>query len=269
MKDTYLKEILETTRNSVSDTKKNLPLAKLESELEHLELTKGFRDSLVKSVKQNSLAVIAEMKKASPSRGLLREKYEPEVIAQDYQQANAACLSVLTNEPFFKGCLEHLSLVRDRVDLPLLRKDFIVDEYQIYESRYGGADCILLIVAALTQNQLHDYHQLATELNLDVLVEVHTFSEMEIALKISPNLIGINNRNLETFEVNLETTKLLFKEVSGEIVVVSESGIKTSEDVKQIMSYGVSTFLVGEVFMRAENPGEELKKLFFDQIMKL
>ena len=264
MKDTYLKEILETTRNSVSDTKKNFPLAKLESELEHLELTKGLRDSLVKSVKQNSLAVIAEMKRASPSRGLIREKYEPEVIAQDYQKANATCLSVITDEPFFKGSLDHLSLVRGCVDLPLLRKDFIIDEYQIYESRYRGADCILLIVAALTQNQLHDYHQLATELNLEVLVEVHSFSEMESALKISPNLLGINNRNLETFEVNLETTKLLSREVPEEIVVVSESGIKSSEDVKKIISYGVSTFLVGEVFMQAENPGEELRKLFFD-----
>ena len=263
MKDTYLKKILETTRNSVSDTKRNLPLVKLESDLERLELTKGFRDSLVKSLKQNSLAVIAEMKKASPSRGLLREKYEPEVIAQDYQQASAACLSVLTNEPFFKGCLEHLSLVRDRVDLPLLRKDFIVDEYQIYESRYGGADCILLIVAALTKNQLHDYHQLAIELNLDVLVEVHTLNEMESALKIGPNLIGINNRNLETFKVNLEITKRLSTEVPEEIVVVSESGIKSCEDVKKIISYGVTTFLVGEVFMRAEHPGNELRNLFF------
>ena len=264
MKDTYLKKILETTRNSVSDKKKNFPLAKLESELGYLESTRGFKDGLINSLEENSIAVIAEMKKASPSQGLIREKYEPEVIAKNYEQANAACLSVLTDEPFFHGSLEHLSLVRACVDLPLLRKDFIIDEYQIYESRYGGADCILLIAAALTQNQLHDYHQLAIELNLDVLVEVHTLNEMESALKIGPNLIGINNRNLETLKVNLEITKRLSTEVPEEIVVVSESGIKTREDVKQIMSYGVSTFLVGEVFMRAENPGEELRKLFFD-----
>jgi len=263
MKDTYLKKILETTRNSVSDKKKNFPLAKLESELGYLESTRGFKDGLINSLEENSIAVIAEMKKASPSQGLIREKYEPEVIAKNYEQANAACLSVLTDEPFFHGSLEHLSLVRACVDLPLLRKDFIIDEYQIYESRYGGADCILLISAALTQNQLHDYHQLAIELNLDVLVEVHTLNEMESALKIGPNLIGINNRNLETFKVNLEITKRLSTEVPEEIVVVSESGIKSCEDVKKIISYGVTTFLVGEVFMRAEHPGNELRNLFF------
>ena len=263
MKDSYLGEILESTRNSVSEKKKNFPLTKLESELRHLESTRGFRNGLMKSLEQNSIAVIAEMKKASPSQGLIREKYEPEVIAKNYEQANAACLSVLTDEPFFHGSLEHLSLVRACVDLPLLRKDFIIDEYQIYESRYGGADCILLISAALTQNQLHDYHQLAIELNLDVLVEVHTLNEMESALKIGPNLIGINNRNLETLKVNLEITKRLSTEVPEEIVVVSESGIKSCEDVKKIISYGVTTFLVGEVFMRAEHPGNELRNLFF------
>ena len=263
MKDSYLREILESTRNSVSEKKKNFPLTKLESELRHLESTRGFRNGLMKSLEQNSIAVIAEMKKASPSQGLIREKYEPEVIAKNYEQANAACLSVLTDEPFFHGSLEHLSLVRACVDLPLLRKDFIIDEYQIYESRYGGADCILLIAAALTQNQLHDYHQLAIELNLDVLVEVHTLNEMESALKIGPNLIGINNRNLETLKVNLEITKRLSTEVPEEIVVVSESGIKSCEDVKKIISYGVTTFLVGEVFMRAEHPGNELRNLFF------
>ena len=263
MKDTYLKKILETTRNSVSDKKKNFPLAKLESELGYLESTRGFKDGLINSLEENSIAVIAEMKKASPSQGLIREKYEPEVIAKNYEQANAACLSVLTDEPFFHGSLEHLSLVRACVDLPLLRKDFIIDQYQIYESRYGGADCILLISAALTQNQLHDYHQLAIELNLDVLVEVHTLNEMESALKIGPNLIGINNRNLETLKVNLEITKRLSTEVPEEIVVVSESGIKSCEDVKKIISYGVTTFLVGEVFMRAEHPGNELRNLFF------
>ena len=263
MKDTYLKKILETTRNSVSDKKKNFPLAKLESELGYLESTRGFKDGLINSLEENSIAVIAEMKKASPSQGLIREKYEPEVIAKNYEQANAACLSVLTDEPFFHGSLEHLSLVRACVDLPLLRKDFIIDEYQIYESRYGGADCILLISAALTQNQLHDYHQLAIELNLDVLVEVHTLNEMESALKIGPNLIGVNNRNLETLKVNLEITKRLSTEVPEEIVVVSESGIKSCEDVKKIISYGVTTFLVGEVFMRAEHPGNELRNLFF------
>ena len=263
MKDSYLGEILESTRNSVSEKKKNFPLTKLESELRHLESTRGFRDGLMKSLEQNSIAVIAEMKKASPSQGLIREKYEPEAIAKDYEKANASCLSILTNEPFFKGHLRHLSLVRSYVALPLLRKDFIIDEYQVYESRCGGADCILLIVAALTQNQLNDYFQLAIELNLDVLVEVHSFSELESALKIGPNLIGINNRDLKTFKVNLKTTEQLSKEVPDEITVVSESGIKTSEDIKKVTSYGVTTFLVGEALMRAKSPGEKLKTLFY------
>ena len=145
-----------------------------------------------------------------------------------------------------------------------MRKDFIIDEYQVYESRYSGADCILLIVAILTQSQLNDYLQLAFELNLDVLVEVHSFKEMENALKIAPNLIGINNRDLETFKVDLKTTELLSKEIPDEIIVVSESGVQTKEDVKKITSYGVNTFLVGEAFMRANQPGKELQTLFFD-----
>ena len=264
MKNSYLREILDRTKNSVHATKKKFPLTKLDSELGSLDSTRGFRDSLVKSLDQNSIAVIAEMKKASPSQGLIREKYEPEKIAKEYENANASCLSILTDRPFFKGDLRHLSLVRKSVGLPLLRKDFIIDEYQVYESRYSGADCILLIVAILTQSQLNDYLQLAFELNLDVLVEIHSFEEMENALKIEPNLIGINNRDLETFKVDLKTTKQLSEEIPDEIIVVSESGVRTKEDVKKITSYGVNTFLVGEACMRANQPGKELQALFFD-----
>ena len=264
MKDTYLKKILETTRISISERKKISPLSKLESRLVDAESTRGFKDCLIKSVEKNDIAVIAEMKKASPSQGLMRKKYEPEELAQHYAKANAACLSVLTDEPFFQGSVEHLAMVRKSVDLPLLRKDFIIDEYQVYESRFQGADCILLIAAALTQNQLKDYYQLATELKLDVLVEVHAFDEVEKALRIDANLIGINNRNLKTFEVDLEITKHLAQYIPQEVLVVSESGIKTREDVQKICSYGVSIFLVGEAFMKAENPGSELKNIFFN-----
>ena len=264
MKDTYLKKILETTRISVSERKKISPLSKLESRSVDVESTRGFKNSLIKSVEKNNIAVIAEMKKASPSLGLIRKEYEPEELAQHYAKANAACLSVLTDEPFFQGSIEHLTSVRKSVDLPLLRKDFIIDEYQVYESRFQGADCILLIAAALTQNQLKDYYQLAIELKLDVLVEVHTYEEVEKALSINANLIGINNRNLKTFEVDLETTKHLTQYIPQEVLVVSESGIKTREDVQKICSYGVSIFLVGEAFMKADNPGSELKNIFFN-----
>ena len=264
MKDTYLKKILETTRISVSERKKISPLSKLGSRSVDVESTRGFKNSLIKSVEKNNIAVIAEMKKASPSLGLIRKEYEPEELAQHYAKANAACLSVLTDEPFFQGSIEHLTSVRKSVDLPLLRKDFIIDEYQVYESRFQGADCILLIAAALTQNQLKDYYQLAIELKLDVLVEVHTYEEVEKALSINANLIGINNRNLKTFEVDLETTKHLTQYIPQEVLVVSESGIKTREDVQKICSYGVSIFLVGEAFMKADNPGSELKNIFFN-----
>tara|TARA_B100001765_G_C19506654_1_gene343384 strand:- start:1845 stop:2639 length:795 start_codon:yes stop_codon:yes gene_type:complete len=264
LKDTYLKKILETTRISVSERKKISPLSKLESRSVDVESTRGFKNSLIKSVEKNNIAVIAEMKKASPSLGLIRKEYEPEELAQHYAKANAACLSVLTDEPFFQGSIEHLTSVRKSVDLPLLRKDFIIDEYQVYESRFQGADCILLIAAALTQNQLKDYYQLAIELKLDVLVEVHAYDEVEKALSINANLIGINNRNLKTFEVDLETTKHLTQYIPQEVLVVSESGIKTREDVQKICSYGVSIFLVGEAFMKADNPGSELKNIFFN-----
>ena len=263
MKNTYLDEILEVTRASVAEKKKILPLSKLNNSSKNLWPTRGFINALENSIKRNQVAVIAEMKKASPSQGLIREAYVPVEIAKQYQQASAACLSILTDEPFFQGSTEHLMIVREAVNLPVLRKDFIVDEYQIYESRYKGADCILLIVSALSKNELQDFHLLAQDLDLDVLVEVHSQEEVEIALNMKTKLIGINNRNLETFEVDLETTTRLSKEIPEDILIVSESGIKSSKDVKRIISSGVNVFLVGEAFMKAENPGEELKNLFF------
>ena len=263
MKNTYLDEILEVKRASVAEKKKILPLSKLNNSSKNLWPTRGFINALVNSIKRNQVAVIAEMKKASPSQGLIREAYVPVEIAKQYQQASAACLSILTDEPFFQGSTEHLMIVREAVNLPVLRKDFIVDEYQIYESRYKGADCILLIVSALSKNELQDFYLLAQDLDLDVLVEVHSQEEVEVALNMKTKLIGINNRNLETFEVDLETTTRLSKEIPEDILIVSESGIKSSKDVKRIISSGVNVFLVGEAFMKAENPGEELKNLFF------
>ena len=263
MKGTYLNEILEITKTAISKRKKTFPLTTLESFSEDPRAIRGFRNELINSLEKNSISVIAEMKKASPSQGLIRERYEPQILAKLYKDADASCLSVLTDEPYFHGSLDHLSLVRETVELPLLRKDFIVDTYQIYESLYYGADCILLIVAALTQNQLHDYYQLANELKLDVLVELHTYKELERALKIEPSIVGINNRNLETFKVNLSTTKYLVKEIPDKVLVVSESGIKTRKDINKITSYGVNIFLVGEVFMKSHNPGQKLKDLFF------
>ena len=172
-------------------------------------------------------------------------------------------MSVLTNEEFFKGSLEHLEVIREAVDIPLLRKDFIVDEYQIYESRASGADCILLIVAALSDKQLQEYYDLASQEGMDVLVEVHDEHEMQRALEVNPKIIGINNRDLKTFEVDLNITSYLSRVVPEDILCVSESGINTKEDVNKVLSFGVSSFLVGESFMRAESPGQELKKLFF------
>jgi indole-3-glycerol phosphate synthase len=263
MKNTYLDEILEVTRASVTEKKKILPLSKFNNSSKTLWPTRGFINELVNSIKRNQVAVIAEMKKASPSQGLIREAYVPVEIAKQYQQASAACLSVLTDEPFFQGSIEHLLLVREAANLPVLRKDFIVDEYQIYESRYKGADCILLIVAALSKSELQDFYHLALDLDLDVLVEVHNQEEVETALDLKSKLIGINNRNLETFEVDLETTTRLFEEIPEEILTVSESGIKSSKDIKRLISCGVNIFLVGEVLMIAENPGTELKNLFY------
>ena len=263
MKNTYLSKILEVTKISVAEKKKTLPLNQISSSSENTTPTRRFMDALKTSVEINQVAVIAEMKKASPSQGLIRHNYEPSELAKQYQRMNAACLSVLTDEIFFKGSLEHISIVKETVNLPVLRKDFIVDEYQIYESLHIGADYILLIVSALSKKELKEFNNLASDLGLEVLVEVHNLQEIERALDINPKMIGINNRNLETFESDLETTKRLIQEIPKEILTISESGIKSSEDVEKIKSSGVNIFLVGEAFMRAEDPGKELKNLFF------
>ena len=237
-------------------------MQELQSYLSDLNETKGFYESIKARHDDGLISVIAEIKQASPSQGLIRENFNPKDIAKSYQASKATCLSVLTDAPYFKGSLDDLAAVREVVELPLLRKDFIVDEYQIYQSRFYGADCILLIASFLSDAQLKEFYEIAKELSLDVLIEVHDKSEMDRALKLEFPLIGINNRDLKTFKVNLETTINLSKGLQDKIIV-SESGIKTKEDVKEIMSSGTKTFLVGESFMRASDPGEELQKLFF------
>ena len=223
---------------------------------------RGFVDAIRDRHQQHQPAVIAEIKQASPSKGLLREHFDPQQIAVSYENAGAACLSVLTDVDFFKGEDRYLQAARAACRLPLLRKDFIIDPYQVYESRAISADCILLIVACLTDTQMQALCSLALQLGMDVLVEVHDAQELERALKLNTPLLGINNRDLRTFETRLETTIELLNQIPEDRIVVTESGIHTPEDVAQLREHNVHTFLVGEAFMRADDPGAELTRLF-------
>ncbi|MFT7673847.1 MAG: indole-3-glycerol phosphate synthase, partial [Gammaproteobacteria bacterium] len=207
-------------------------------------------------------AVIAEIKKASPSKGVIREDFRPAEIAQSYALSGATCLSVLTDVDFFQGHDDYLGMAREACSLPVIRKDFVVDEYQVYEARVLGADCILLIVAALSDDQLKCFYDLAIAIGLDVLVEVHNVAELDRALILGLSLIGINNRNLRTFETSLDTTIDLLSRVPDGCLVVTESGIHTIDDVHRMQSHGVNAFLVGEAFMRAGDPGSEMSRLF-------
>lgn len=258
----YLDKILSTKLLEVDQQKSLLNLDDIKLRIDDASPSKGFINAIQERNKKGLVSVIAEIKKASPSKGIIREDFSPTEIAKQYETNGATCLSILTDEKYFQGSLDYLKQVRTHVEIPLLRKDFIVDEYQIYQSKLYGADCILLIVSALTDNQLIEYKSIAEELSLDVLVEVHNQQELERILTMNFSLIGINNRNLSTFEVSLETTRDL-SSLSGEATLVSESGIRNKKDIEEILSYGVLNFLVGESFMRAEDPGNELKKLFF------
>ena len=208
-------------------------------------------------------AVIAEIKKASPSAGVIREDFQPGAIARSYESAGAACLSVLTDRDFFQGDASYLREARDACRLPVLRKDFMMDPWQIPESRVMGADCILLIAAALEQSLMQELLGLAKESGMDVLIEVHDEAEMERALQLDHDLIGVNNRNLNTFETSLATSERLKKMLSDDQMLVTESGIRTTADVKRMQSSGINSFLVGEAFMREEDPGYALKRMFF------
>jgi indole-3-glycerol phosphate synthase len=223
---------------------------------------RGFEASLRRTIAAGRAGVIAEVKKASPSKGVLRADFRPADIAQSYENGGASCLSVLTDVQFFQGSPEYLKQARAACDLPVIRKDFIVDLYQVYEARAMGADAILLIVAALDHGLMADLEACAQELGMDVLVEVHDGDELDAALKLKTRLLGINNRNLRTFEVTLDTTIGLLPRIPAERLVVTESGILAPADVKRIRDANVHAFLVGEAFMRAPDPGTELRRLF-------
>ena len=223
---------------------------------------RGFENGLRRAL-ANGPAIIAEIKKASPSAGVICEDFQPAAIARSYQAAGAACLSVLTDRDFFQGDAMYLREARDACSLPVLRKDFMMDPWQILESRAMGADCILLIAAVLEQSLMQDLLVQAKESGMDVLIEVHDEAEMERVLRLDHELIGVNNRNLNTFETSLGTTERLQKMLSGNQLLVTESGIRTLGDVKRMQKSGINTFLVGEAFMRESDPGYELKRMFF------
>jgi indole-3-glycerol phosphate synthase len=262
MKD-ILNTILSYKRYEVSKRKRSLKIAALEEKIHSGEVPeiRPFATALCKHLAQHGIAIIAELKKASPSKGLLCCHYQPSKLAAQYEQNGAACLSVLTEEDFFLGEDKDLTNARKSCSLPVLRKDFIVDAYQIYESRVLGADCILLIAAALKEEQLLEFHQLATQLGLDVLIEISNKKELATALKSQTNLIGINNRNLRDFSINLETTIALKQQIPNDKIVVCESGIQDRSDIEKMLSHDIKVFLIGEALVKAENPGEKLKEL--------
>ena len=255
-----LNKIIETTKETLKKSSSYRPITSLEQDFEKYQ-KRGFIEAILKKISTEETAIIAEIKKASPSKGLIREDFEPKKIAEDYEANGASCLSVLTDEPFFQGKLEYLDMVRNTCSLPILRKDFMIDPYQIYETKASGGDCILLIVAALDLAQLKDFSQLAKELNLDVLIEVHSDEELNKALTIDPKLVGINNRDLTTFEVDKNLAIKLAKEISKDIIIVSESGISSKEDILSSKEHGIHTFLIGESFMREPSPGKALKDI--------
>ena len=264
MNDTpdILKKILRRKAEEIVERSTQLSMRELSGRIEGLPAPRGFLQALQTRLQAGQAAVIAEIKKASPSKGLLREPFDPASIAQSYAEHGAACLSVLTDRDFFQGSSKYLEQARHACKLPVLRKDFMIDPYQVYEARVMGADCILLIVAALGDALLQDLAGLAVHLDMDVLVEVHDDSELERALALGLPLIGINNRNLRTFETRLETTLDLLAQIPAEHTIVTESGIHTPEHVALMRNHGVHAFLVGEAFMRAPEPGIKLAELF-------
>ncbi|MFS2034601.1 indole-3-glycerol phosphate synthase TrpC [Polaromonas sp. CT11-55] len=261
-----LDKIIAVKRQEIAEAIRKKPLAVMREDAESRVLTRDFVGALRAKIAAGQPAVIAEVKKASPSKGVLRADFIPADVAQSYAEGDgtlsAACLSVLTDKQFFQGSVDYLKQARASCSLPVLRKDFMVDPYQVYEARVMGADCILLIAACLDDAQMKSLEALAMSLDMAVLVEVHDKAELDRALKLKTPLVGINNRNLKTFEVSLNTTLGMLSQVPADRLLVTESGIATPADVKRLRDAGVNAFLVGEAFMRADEPGLALAQLF-------
>lgn len=257
-----LKKICHRKLEEIEARALALPLTELQAQVAEAPAPRGFAEALIARVAAGQAAVIAEIKRASPSRGVLRADFHPAEIAASYERGGATCLSVLTDTDFFQGCDAYLQEARAACNLPVIRKDFIINPYQVYEARALGADCVLLIAACLDDASLRELNALALWLGMDVLVEVHDAEELERALGVPGRLIGINNRNLRTFQVSLETTLDLLEAVPADRLLVTESGILGAGTVSLMRRQGVHAFLVGEAFMRAPDPGEELKRLF-------
>jgi indole-3-glycerol phosphate synthase len=258
-----LNAILQRKAAEVAARNASLPLRELGARAADAPPVRGFADAVAAKIAGNQPAVIAEVKKASPSKGVIRADFDPPAIARSYAAAGATCLSVLTDEDFFQGSDAYLQQARAACMLPVLRKDFIVDAWQVYEARALGADCILLIVAALDDARLVEFGTLAMDLGMDVLVEVHDIDELERALQVPARLLGVNTRNLRSFEVSLDTTLALREAVPRDRIAVAESGIATPDDVRRLRDADVHAFLVGETFMRETDPGAALRRLFF------
>lgn len=261
---TVLQKILARKKQEVSERSLGASLSELSKKAEKASAPRGFTRAITQSLAQNKAAVIAEVKKASPSKGLLCVDFDPAAIAKSYQEGGATCLSVLTDHDFFQGQEHDLIAARAACDLPVIRKDFMIDPYQIVEARAIGADCVLLIVAALDQRSLKSLAELAKGWQLDVLVEVHNREELHRALELDIRLIGINNRNLHDFRTSLSNTYELLADIPRDRIVVTESGIHQRDDVQAMRAHGVHSFLVGEALMRAKNPGAKLRELFCD-----
>ena len=257
-----LKKILKRKQEEIIERSRDIPLSKLASDISRLSSTRRFTDALLERAASGKIGVIAEIKKASPSKGIIRKNFEVKSLAKNFEEAGAACLSVLTDSDFFHGSEKNLMEARQACLLPVLRKDFIIDPYQVAEARAIGADAILLIVAALSQNQMLELASFAKEVDLDILVEVHNRDELDRALELETKIIGINNRDLHDFSTTVETTLKLLPYVPSEKLVVTESGILSTQDVALMQENNVTTFLVGEAMMRATDPGREFRKLF-------
>lgn len=256
-----LNDICNYKRKFVEEKKKILPLKELEEICKENDETRGFHNAVKDSSKKNGLSLIAEIKKASPSAGLLFDKYDPQKIARIYQNSGANCISILTDEKYFKGSLNDLTLVRASTNLPCLRKDFIVDPYQVYESKAMGADAILLIMAALEDNTAREIERIALKLNLDVLIEVHDQKEIERAFNLKSTLIGINNRNLKTLKTDIKTSKILAPLIPSDYTLISESGLKKNKDLIELAKYGFKGFLIGESLLNTVDISNATKKI--------